>query len=189
MWRTCFRSLAILSLASLPSTAAAETIKGVLALNAPGDARPAKKLDASGVVVWLEPATPAGQAAVAPKPSAVHQRNFAFLPHVTAVQVGTAVDFPNDDPIFHNVFSNFDGQVFDLHLYAPQTARRVVFRRPGIVPYRRRGPCRSTVVARLKKRKAIRSSNTMKEFPVRSPAEKRRFSCSARRAGGSCSRS
>ena len=133
MWRTCFRSLAILSLASLPATTAAETIKGVLVLNAAGDARPAKKLDASGVVVWLEPPTPAGQAAVAPKPSAVHQRNFSFVPHVTAVQVGTAVDFPNDDPIFHNVFSNFDGQVFDLQLYAPQTARRVVFRRPGIV--------------------------------------------------------
>ena len=31
------------------------------------------------------------------------------------------------------MFSNFDGQVFDLQLYAPQTARRVVFQRSGIV--------------------------------------------------------
>ena len=51
---------------------------------------------------------------------------------VLAVQVGTPVDFPNADSILHNVFSNFDGQVFDLHLYAAQTSRRVVFRRAGI---------------------------------------------------------
>ncbi len=133
MWRICFRSLLVASLAGLPIAAAAETIKGVLVLNGAGDTRSAKKPDASGAIVWLEPEAAAGQAAAAPKPSAVHQRNFAFVPHVTAVQVGTAVDFPNDDPIFHNVFSNFDGQVFDLQLYAPQTARRVVFRRPGIV--------------------------------------------------------
>ena len=56
-----------------------------------------------------------------------------FNPHVLPVQVGTAVDFPNSDPIFHNAFSNYEGQVFDLQLYAPKTTRRVVFRRPGIV--------------------------------------------------------
>jgi hypothetical protein len=43
------------------------------------------------------------------------------------------VDFPNHDPIFHNVFSNFDGQTFDLSLYRPETSRSEVFKRPGIV--------------------------------------------------------
>ena len=85
MWRTCFRSLAILSLASLPTAAAAETVKGVLALNAAGDARPAKKLDASGVVVWLEPATPAGQAAVA-------IGRHAFLAAALLLQLKTVLD-------------------------------------------------------------------------------------------------
>ena len=61
------------------------------------------------------------------------QRNMVFDPHVVAIEVGTAVDFPNRDPMEHNAFSNFDGQIFDVHLYAPQTSRRVVFRRPGIV--------------------------------------------------------
>ena len=61
------------------------------------------------------------------------QRNQTFVPHLLAVEAGTAVDFPNSDRISHNVFSNYDGQVFDLHLYAPEASRRVVFRRPGIV--------------------------------------------------------
>jgi plastocyanin len=72
-------------------------------------------------------------AAVPLKPVAMNQRKQTFVPHVLAVEVGTAVDFPNNDPFVHNVFSNFNGQVFDLQVYAPQTARRVVFRRPGIV--------------------------------------------------------
>jgi hypothetical protein len=38
-----------------------------------------------------------------------------------------------DGTMLHNVFSNYDGQIFDLQLYAPQTSRRVVFRRLGIV--------------------------------------------------------
>jgi hypothetical protein len=43
------------------------------------------------------------------------------------------VDFPNLDPIFHNVFSNYNGQIFDLSLYRPKTSKDVVFKRPGIV--------------------------------------------------------
>ncbi len=43
------------------------------------------------------------------------------------------MDFPNYDPIFHNAFSNYDGQIFDLGLYPPGTSRRVRFARPGIV--------------------------------------------------------
>ena len=50
-----------------------------------------------------------------------------------AIPVGATVDFPNRDPIFHNVFSNYNGQIFDLSLYKPNTSRDVVFKRPGIV--------------------------------------------------------
>lgn len=91
-----------------------------------------KARDHSGVVVWLEPVNPPP-----PPPrlrrATMQQRNKTFIPHVLAVEVGAAVDFPNLDPIFHNAFSNYDGQIFDVHLYAPQTTRRVVFRRPGMV--------------------------------------------------------
>lgn len=92
------------------------------------------KHDYSGVVVWLEPVVGEPQ----PGPSGLRratmlQKNKAFVPHVLAVEVGTAVDFPNLDPIFHNAFSNYNGQVFDVHLYAPQTSRRIQFRKPGMV--------------------------------------------------------
>ena len=46
------------------------------------------------------------------------------MPHVLAIPVGSTVDFPNLDPIFHNAFSNFSGQPFDVGLYPPGTSRR-----------------------------------------------------------------
>ena len=126
-------SLLLLTLTLAPGAAAAETIRGTLAL-VNSEARTARKPDAAGAVVWLEPiGTAVGPAASPPKAALMNQRDKTFVPHLLAIEVGTAVDFPNLDPIFHNVFSNFDGQVFDLQLYAPQTARRVVFRRPGMV--------------------------------------------------------
>ena len=126
-------SLLLLTLTITPRVAVGETIRGTLALVS-SEARTAKKPDAAGAVVWLEPTGPAVRpAASPPKPVLMNQRNKMFMPHVLAIEVGTAVDFPNNDPIMHNVFSNYDGQVFDLQLFAPQTARRVVFRRPGMV--------------------------------------------------------
>ena len=113
--------------------ALAATITGTVALVG-SDGHAPKKRDYSGVVVWLEPVENAPRPApVEPKPATMEQRNKAFGPHVLAIEIGTAVDFPNHDPMDHNAFSNFYGQIFDVHLYAPQTSRRVVFRRPGIV--------------------------------------------------------
>lgn len=45
------------------------------------------------------------------------QKNKSFLPHVLAVPTGSTVSFPNDDPIFHNVFSLSRPNPFDLGLY------------------------------------------------------------------------
>ncbi len=47
----------------------------------------------------------------------VHQKNAMFVPHVLPIMIGTAVEFPNDDTIFHNVFSKSDARPFDLGLY------------------------------------------------------------------------
>src|SRR5438093_373252 len=75
------------------------------------------KHDYSGVVVWLEPLGNGTSHAAAPamKQAVMDQHHKMFVPHVLAVEVNTAVDFPNSDPIFHNAFSNGDSQVFDLH--------------------------------------------------------------------------
>jgi plastocyanin len=80
-------------------------------------------------VVWLE----SGTAGPAPKQNPVlHQRSLTFAPHVLAVRVGTTVDFPNEDRVFHNVFSFKDGKQFDLGLYPVGSLKRVLFSAPGV---------------------------------------------------------
>jgi plastocyanin len=91
-----------------------------------------KLRDSSGVVVSLWAADGAAMPA-AGRHATMAQKNKAFHPHVLAIAVGTTVDFPNYDPIFHNAFSNYDGQVFDVSLYPPGSSRSVLFRRSGIV--------------------------------------------------------
>jgi len=61
------------------------------------------------------------------------QRNETFVPHVLAVQVGTVVDFPNNDSTYHNVFSLSKTKRFDLGRYANGRSKAVRFDRPGIV--------------------------------------------------------
>ena len=48
------------------------------------------------------------------------------------MRVGTTVDFPNNDRVFHNVFSFRDGKRFDLGMYPIGTLRRVTFDKPGL---------------------------------------------------------
>ncbi len=70
----------------------------------------------------------------APKePAVMDQKALQFIPHVLAVQAGTLVEFPNSDPVSHNVFSISDPKRFNLGLYQSGTARRVKFDRPGVV--------------------------------------------------------
>lgn len=61
------------------------------------------------------------------------QRNETFVPHVLAITVGTAVDFPNSDEVYHNVFSLSKARRFDLGRYATGRSKAVRFDRPGIV--------------------------------------------------------
>jgi plastocyanin len=89
------------------------------------------KIDASGVVVWLE--TIDGDSPRGPRtPQKILQIGKLFKPHVMAVERGTEVYFPNLDPFFHNVFSLYEGKRFDLGLYASGETRPVTFNRVGI---------------------------------------------------------
>jgi len=88
-------------------------------------------------VVWLTPTsgTPGSDSQSAVDPNAhprLVQKNKSFSPHLLVVPVGSAVEFPNHDPFFHNVFSLFDGKRFDLGLYEAGTTRLVHFDQPGI---------------------------------------------------------
>lgn len=69
-----------------------------------------------------------------PKETAVmDQKDLRFVPHVLVIQVGTTVEFPNSDPVSHNVFSISDPKRFNLGLYQRGTVRRVKFDKPGVV--------------------------------------------------------
>jgi len=92
-----------------------------------------KGRDYSGVVVWLLPVNGGPQLVVQGKHARLVQKDKTFIPHVLAIETGTTVDFPNFDPIFHNAFSNFSGQLFDIGLYAPGTSKSFRFKRSGVV--------------------------------------------------------
>jgi plastocyanin len=95
----------------------------------PGTTRAGMQPEANAVV-WLESSN-ASESTAKPNP-VLHQRSLTFAPHVLAVRVGTTVDFPNEDRVFHNVFSFKDGKKFDLGLYPVGSLKRVVFSAAGV---------------------------------------------------------
>jgi plastocyanin len=119
-------------LAQAEKTSAA-TITGQVQLANSREAAVRKRKDYSGVALWLEPVDRSVRPPLVPHNAEMVQRDKTFSPHVLIVQVGSTVDFPNFDPIFHNAFSNFSGQPFDVGLYPPGTSRSITFRRTGIV--------------------------------------------------------
>jgi plastocyanin len=64
---------------------------------------------------------------------AIRQSDEEFLPHLVAVTSGSTVDFPNEDLIFHNVFSLSRASTFDLGRYPRGSSRSRVFTTPGLV--------------------------------------------------------
>ena len=128
---TPFITIAVLLCLSYTHAFAA-TVTGQIALIDSKDSAVRKQKDFSGVAVWLTSVN--GQLlSIAHKHAQMLQKDKRFIPHVLAISTGTTVDFPNLDPIFHNAFSNFDGQLFDVALYPPGSSRSVLFDRPGIV--------------------------------------------------------
>jgi plastocyanin len=70
----------------------------------------------------------------APKePAIMDQKGLRFVPHVLVIQVGATVEFPNSDPMSHNVFSISDAKRFNLGLYTRGAIRRLIFDKPGVV--------------------------------------------------------
>ena len=106
-------------------------------------ATPAVAGPVSGVVRTL------GRTGVVPAPSLVYaertdtaaprqssrlmlrQKNKTFTPRLLGVPVGSVVDFPNDDVIFHNVFSLSGPQPFDLGQYRSGQSQSRTFTQAG----------------------------------------------------------
>lgn len=69
----------------------------------------------------------------APQQVSIRQMNEEFVPHVVAVTAGSSVEFPNDDLIFHNVFSLSRAATFDLGRYPRNASKARTFTKPGVV--------------------------------------------------------
>ena len=120
--------LALLA-APLDDAAGQETLRGKLRLTVEGS----RIADAGPVVAYLEPldgATPPPVPASVPK---VNQKNARFAPQFLAIAAGQSVAMPNDDAIYHNVFSYSTPNDFDLGLYPAGESRKVTFRHAGVV--------------------------------------------------------
>ncbi|MGD9905329.1 MAG: plastocyanin/azurin family copper-binding protein [Vicinamibacterales bacterium] len=106
--------------AAAPAGPEVRTLRGIVHVAG----RPAKD-----VVVWLDdagPIRPASHTVV------LDQRNLEFRPRLLVVAVGTTVEMPNSDRVFHNVFSFHNGKRFDLGLYPAGTRRSVTFDQAGV---------------------------------------------------------
>jgi len=62
----------------------------------------------------------------------IAMRGREFVPHTAVISRGGTVQFPNQDPFSHNVFSNTDPARFDLGLYRRGATRAATFSQPGI---------------------------------------------------------
>ena len=61
------------------------------------------------------------------------QKALTFVPHVLPILAGSTVEFPNSDPVYHNVFSFSKTKTFDLGRYPTGHTKAVTFDKPGLV--------------------------------------------------------
>jgi plastocyanin len=98
----------------------------------PGSRPPSREVDEmKNVVLYLQRApvpdgTPAARAMMS-------QRDEQFAPHILPVYRGATVDFPNDDDVFHNVFSLSSAKTFDLGRFPKGSSKSDVFDKSGTV--------------------------------------------------------
>jgi plastocyanin len=125
--------LAVLALlASGAATAHAETrVHGRVRFDLPG----MQLADLGPVVVYIADSggTADAPAASMQRAASVHQKDARFAPAFLAIAAGQDVAMPNDDQIYHNVFSYSRPNEFDLGLYPAGESRKVALRHPGVV--------------------------------------------------------
>jgi hypothetical protein len=114
-----------------------QQIEVVARLQTPSPATSRRQHSAAppSAVLWLKPLTPGLTVPPVAPPRGGYtllQKNKMFSPHLLVVPTGSVVMFPNADPFFHNVFSLFNGQRFDLGLYEAGKTKAVTFSREGI---------------------------------------------------------
>jgi plastocyanin len=116
----------LLTLLPLSPSAPTGSVSGRVALIKNG----APLRDASNAVVWIEGLHRAGEGV---SRAAMKSEKKKFTPRVVVVSREGLVDFPNVDPIYHNVFSVSRANRFDLGLYRAGASKEKKFEEPGLV--------------------------------------------------------
>jgi len=122
------------------------SIEGIVQLPAPTVERVLNQRYRTNVEAPITPSNPPAAVAyldgdfsskakpVAGASAEMAQKNFLFAPDLIAVRVGTAVEFPNLDDTYHNVFSYSKTKRFDLGRYRKdEKPGTVIFDKPGVV--------------------------------------------------------
>jgi plastocyanin len=143
-------SMAVLCSSARPDVIARETATGSLTGRVHVVSHPARRLATAGVypgrivgiqtdretseldnvIVFVNATTRVDSV---PQRVSIRQTNEEFVPHVVAVTAGSTVEFPNDDLIFHNVFSLSRVATFDLGRYPRNASKARTFTKPGVV--------------------------------------------------------
>lgn len=141
---TVLAAVSVLSVSGRAQSAGAGTIRGRVEIldGAPAERPATRALGLSEIratperrraVVYLSAQQGRLEHTTEPVRATIDQRGETFLPRVLAVTVGSTVDFPNSDPIYHNVFSLSRARSFDLGRYPAGRSKSVRFDRPGVV--------------------------------------------------------
>lgn len=89
--------------------------------------------DASKVVVYLSDSQMLPIGALPTVNPVIDQHNLTIIPHILPIVVGTTVDFPNSDALYHNLFSLSPARKFDLGRYPKGQSKSVTFKSTGEV--------------------------------------------------------
>lgn len=121
---------ALLSLVRAAPAQAQVTLNGHVTLIEP----PGKNgKDLKSAIVWLVPVdAPRAATDTLAQRASIAMRTREFLPRVRVIAVGGSVEFPNQDPFSHNVFSNSELGRFDLGLYRRRDTRSATFPKAGV---------------------------------------------------------
>ena len=117
---------------SAPEGAAQKKLRAKIRYAGPG-AESHTAPDPSPAVVWLEKA-PAAK--MDPKTIEIRQEGLELRPRVVAIPVGSTVKFPNQDDLFHNIFSYSKAKRFDLGRYPKGESKSETFDTKGQIDLR-----------------------------------------------------
>jgi plastocyanin len=132
---------AILCLTAIGAQEPSGEITGKIALSKAGakKVRPQRYPHQAGSAATRAPSSPclvyieqvAGD--FSPTSAKMIQRGIEYVPRVLPVVAGSTVEFPNEDEVYHNVYSFSSAKKFDLGRFTTGESRSVTFDKRGLV--------------------------------------------------------